>query len=70
MSRDTEWRQNFRRAGIWDYIDARLADSHELLPKLDGQFGFVFCDAETEWYKNYFDAVPPKLVPVALLHKR
>ena len=54
---------NFRQAGLSDYIEARLADAHELVPALEGPFDFVFCDADKDWYKNYFVAVLPKLVP-------
>ncbi len=52
---------NFEKAGISDYIDARLADAHKLVPVLEGQFDFVFCDADKDWYKNYLTAVLPKL---------
>lgn len=52
---------NFKEAGLSEYIDARLADAHELVPKLSGPFDFVFSDADKEWYTNYFVAVWPKL---------
>lgn len=52
---------NFREAGLDAFIDARLADAHELVPALPGPFDFVFCDADKDWYKNYFVAVLPKL---------
>jgi predicted O-methyltransferase YrrM len=52
---------NFREAGLEAFIDARLADAHELVPALPGPFDFVFCDADKDWYKNYFAAVLPKL---------
>ena len=52
---------NFEEAGLSDYIDARLADAHDLVPKLKGPFDFVFCDADKGWYKNYLIAVLPKL---------
>ncbi|HDT13637.1 MAG TPA: methyltransferase [Candidatus Aminicenantes bacterium] len=52
---------NFREAGLDEFIDARLADAHELVPVLAGPFDFVFCDADKGWYKNYFEAVLPKL---------
>ncbi|HUX05954.1 MAG TPA: class I SAM-dependent methyltransferase, partial [Acidobacteriota bacterium] len=52
---------NFREAGLADYIDARLADAHELVKQLEGPFDFVFCDADKWWYKNYFVDVYPKL---------
>jgi caffeoyl-CoA O-methyltransferase len=53
--------ENFKKAGLSEYIDARLADAHQLVPKLKGPFDFVFSDADKEWYKNYFDVVAPKL---------
>jgi predicted O-methyltransferase YrrM len=52
---------NFEAAGLSNYIDARLADAHELVPELPGPYDFVFCDADKNWYKNYFVAVLPKL---------
>jgi predicted O-methyltransferase YrrM len=52
---------NFEEAGLSDYIDARLADAHELVSLLKGPFDFVFCDADKDWYKNYLVAVLPKL---------
>lgn len=52
---------NFKEAGLSEYIDARLADAHELVKNLEGQFDFVFSDADKEWYKNYFIALAPKL---------
>ncbi len=52
---------NFEEAGLSEFIDARLADAHELVPRLKGPFDFVFCDADKGWYKNYLIAVLPKL---------
>ena len=52
---------NFKEAGLSEYIDARLADAHELVEKLDGPFDFVFVDADKDWSKNYFTAIAPKL---------
>lgn len=52
---------NFKKAGLSDYIDARLADAHELVKKIDGSFDFVFSDADKEWYKNYFIDLDPKI---------
>ena len=54
--------ENFERAGLSDYIDARLANAHDLVPTLEGPFDFVFSDADKDWYRNYFEAVDPKLV--------
>jgi predicted O-methyltransferase YrrM len=52
---------NFKEAGLSEYIDARLADAHELVEELKGPFDFVFSDADKDWYKNYFIALAPKL---------
>ncbi len=52
---------NFKEAGLSEYIEARLADAHELVEKLGGPFDFVFSDADKDWYKNYFIALAPKL---------
>jgi predicted O-methyltransferase YrrM len=61
QGRHSEAVQNFKDAGVAAFIDARLADAHELVPKLDGPFDFVFIDADKEWYTNYVKAVIPKL---------
>jgi caffeoyl-CoA O-methyltransferase len=52
---------HFKEAGLAEYIDARLADAHDLVPKLEGPFDFVFCDADKYYYSNYLEAVEPKL---------
>ncbi|MDW7761411.1 MAG: class I SAM-dependent methyltransferase [Acidobacteriota bacterium] len=54
---------NFKAAGLENFIDARLADAHELVPKLEGPFDFVFIDADKEWYTNYAKALIPKILP-------
>lgn len=53
--------KNFEKAGLSEFIDARLADAHELVKELKGPFDFVFSDADKGWYRNYFDDVFPKL---------
>jgi caffeoyl-CoA O-methyltransferase len=53
--------KNFEEAGVSEYIDARLADAHELVPKLKGPFDFVFSDADKTWYKKYLQLLMPKL---------
>jgi len=53
--------ENFKKAGLSEYIDARLADAHKLVKELKGPFDFVFSDADKEWYKNYFIDLDPKL---------
>lgn len=61
-----EWRyrealRNFEAAGVSEYIDARLADAHELVPALAGPYDFVFVDADKDWYTRYFQLLLPKL---------
>jgi caffeoyl-CoA O-methyltransferase len=58
---------HFKEAGVAPFIDARLGDAHDLVPKLDGTFDFVFIDADKEWYTNYAKAVLPKLSVGGLL---
>jgi caffeoyl-CoA O-methyltransferase len=53
--------ENFKQAGLSEYIDARLADAHLLVKELKGPFDFVFSDADKNWYKNYFIDVDSKL---------
>lgn len=53
--------ENFKQAGLSEYIDARLADAHVLVKELKGPFDFIFSDADKDWYKNYFIDVDPKL---------
>lgn len=53
--------ENFKEAGLSQYIDARLANAHELVKTLKGPFDFVFSDADKDWYKNYFIDIDPKL---------
>ena len=52
---------NFKAAGLSEFIDTRLANAHDLVKELKGPFDFVFCDADKEWYTNYFIDVYPKL---------
>jgi caffeoyl-CoA O-methyltransferase len=58
---------HFKEAGVAAFIEARLADAHELVPKLEGPFDFVFIDADKEWYTNYAKAVLPKLTVGGLM---
>jgi predicted O-methyltransferase YrrM len=60
-SRHEEAVGHFEEAGLSRYIDARLADAHELVPALEGPFDFVFIDADKNWYVNYAMAVLPKI---------
>lgn len=61
QSRYREALRNFQEAGLGSIIDSKLADTHHLIPRLDGPFDFVFIDADRAWYTNYAKAVIPKL---------
>jgi len=61
--RHREALSNFKEAGLSEYIDARLADAHQLVKALPGPFDFVFIDADKDWYTNYAKALIPKLEP-------
>lgn len=45
--------ENIKTAGLEKYVDARLADAHELVKQLQGSFDFVFLDADKDWYRQY-----------------
>ncbi len=53
--------KNIKSAGLQKYVDARLADAHELVKQLKGPFDFVFSDADKDWYKQYAIDILPKL---------
>ena len=53
---------NFRKAGVASYIDAHIADAHDLVRTLKGPFDFVFCDADKDWYLQYFIDLAPKII--------
>ena len=56
-------RANFENVGLAPYIDALLADAHVLVPLLEGPFDFVFCDADKDWYLDYFMDLGKKIRP-------
>jgi caffeoyl-CoA O-methyltransferase len=45
--------ENIKSAGLEKYVDARLADAHELVKQLKGPFDFAFLDADKDWYRQY-----------------
>ena len=54
-------KKNFKKAGVSQFINPRYADAHDLVKELKGPFDFVFCDADKDWYINYFKELYPKL---------
>ncbi len=53
--------ENFKKAGLSDYIEARLANAHDLVSQLEGPFDFVFLDADKDWNQKYLELLLPKL---------
>jgi caffeoyl-CoA O-methyltransferase len=53
--------ENIKSVGLSEFVDARLADAHELVKTLPGPFDFVFSDADKGWYTQYFKDVEPRL---------
>lgn len=45
------------------FIDARLANAHDLVPELEGPFDFIFVDADKGWYAQYLKLLLPKMTP-------
>ena len=53
--------ENLKAVGLSAYVDARLADAHDLVKELQGPFDFVFSDADKTWYTQYFKDLQDKL---------
>jgi predicted O-methyltransferase YrrM len=58
---------NIRRAGLADVVTVVPGDAFKELPRLAGDFDFVFLDAWKRDYKRYFDMIVPRLAPRGLL---
>jgi caffeoyl-CoA O-methyltransferase len=54
---------NIRRAGLSDIVTVVAGDAFREIPRLAGEFDFVFLDAWKRDYKRFFDLVLPRLVP-------
>ena len=54
-------KENIKKAGLEQFVDARLQDAHEFVKEVEGPFDFVFSDADKSWYTQYFKDVDPKL---------
>ena len=54
---------NIRRAGLADIVTVVPGDAFKEIPKLTGEFDFVFLDAWKRDYKRFLDLVLPRLVP-------
>jgi caffeoyl-CoA O-methyltransferase len=60
-------RRYAEEAGVADRIEYRLGPALDSIAELDGPFDLVFIDADKENYRNYYDAVLPKVAPNGLI---
>jgi predicted O-methyltransferase YrrM len=61
--RAREAADNIRRAGLTDVVTVVSGDGFKEIPKLAGDFDFVFLDAWKRDYKGFFDMIFPRLAP-------
>jgi predicted O-methyltransferase YrrM len=55
-----------RRAGLSDIVTVVAGDAFKEIPKLAGEFDFVFLDAWKRDYRRFFDLMFPRLRPRGL----
>jgi caffeoyl-CoA O-methyltransferase len=60
-------RRYVEEAGYSDRIIVHLGPALETISRLDGEFDFVFIDADKENYINYYEAVLPRLTERGLI---
>jgi predicted O-methyltransferase YrrM len=58
--------ENIRKAGLADIVTVVSGDAFKEIPKLEGEFDFVFLDAWKRDYKRFLDTVFPRLKPRGL----
>lgn len=58
--------ENIRKAGLSDIVTVVPGDAFREVPKLQGEFDFVFLDAWKRDYKRFLDMVFPRLKPHGL----
>jgi caffeoyl-CoA O-methyltransferase len=60
-------RRYAEEAGLADRIEYRLGPGLELIEQVEGPFDLVFIDADKPNYRNYYEAVLPKLADDGLI---
>jgi caffeoyl-CoA O-methyltransferase len=60
-------RRYIEEAGLADRISVHLGPALESIGRLEGEFDFVFIDADKENYVNYYEAVLPRLTERGLI---
>jgi caffeoyl-CoA O-methyltransferase len=58
--------ENIRKAGLADIVTVISGDAFGQIPRLGGEFDFVFLDAWKRDYKKFFELVLPRLRPGGL----
>lgn len=58
--------ENVRRAGLADVVTVVRGDAFKEIPKIQGEFDFVFLDAWKKDYERFFRLVLPRLKPRGL----
>ncbi len=60
-------RENLKKVGLENVVTCIEGDALKTLPKLEGQFDFVFIDAVKQDYLKYLKLIEPKLKPGAVI---
>jgi caffeoyl-CoA O-methyltransferase len=60
-------RRYIARSPYADRITVHVGPALDTIEQLDGEFDFVFIDADKENYLNYYEALLPRLAPRALM---
>ena len=60
-------RENIKKMGLENAVTCIEGDALKTLPKLEGEFDFVFLDAVKSDYLNYFKIIEPHLRPGAVV---
>jgi predicted O-methyltransferase YrrM len=60
-------RSNLKKLGLEKTVTAIEGDALKVLPKLQGEYDFIFIDAVKRDYLKYFKAIEPKLKPGAVI---
>lgn len=58
--------ENVRKAGLSDIVTVVPGDAFAAIPRIEGEFDFVFLDAWKRDYRRFFDLLLPRLRPRAL----
>jgi predicted O-methyltransferase YrrM len=58
-----EARKNFRKAGFEGVIDSRINDAFEEIPKIEGNFDFIFIDAWKPDYVKFLLLLKDRILP-------